>query len=861
MLSLLLIATQAPVQADTPSPAQDVIERTIASMTLEEKAAQLGSSAPALPKADLPAYDYWSEGLHGFARDGIATVFPQAVGLAASWDPALLEQVGTVVSTEARAHYNALPRKADRRRFGGLHIWSPNINIFRDPRWGRGQETYGEDPHLTARLGVAFVRGIQGPDPAHPRAIATPKHFAAHSGPEVGRNSFDADIPLRDMASTYTPAFRAALTEGQALSTMCAYNSLHGTPACASQALLTDKLRNAWGFRGLVVSDCDAVGYITTFHYYTPDLPTAAAAALKAGTDVDCGPSYDALPEAVRKGLVPESLLDTSLRRTFASRAALGIAFRQTSPWDRIKPAQNDSRANRALALEAAEKSLVLLTNRNRLPLKAGTRIAVIGPNADSLDVLEGNYHGTAAAPVTPLEGLRARFGAASVRYAQGSGLAEGVPLPVPETALSADGVQGLRGAYFATADMTGAPLVTRQDRRIDFDWDRAPPAGLKQDVYAVRWTGQLTAPAAGAYRLRLDVPRCFDCDGHDPVKLWVDGKLVIDDDGSDANAETAIDFAGAGPHDIRIDYVHRSADGGIGLRWVAPAEAQRAEALAAARDADVLVVFTGLSPTLEGEALKLEVPGFNGGDRTAIELPAPQRDLLAALATSGKPIVVVQLTGSAIADTWSKANADAVVNAWYPGQAGGTAIARVLAGDVNPAGRLPVTYYAATRDLPPYIDYNMKERTYRFFTGKPLYPFGHGLSYTTFAYAGAATASVAAGQPLRVTVKVANTGPRDGDEVVQAYLVPVAEQPTARTLAQLQRQLVAFRRVGIKAGKTSEVVLDIDPRSLSIVDPLGERAVLPGAYRLFVGGGQPGDAPGVWSDITITGDRVVLPG
>ncbi|PNU02237.1 glycoside hydrolase family 3 protein [Novosphingobium guangzhouense] len=858
MLSLLLIAAQAP-------SADIVIDETIATMTLEEKAQQLGSSAPALSKADLPAYDYWSEGLHGFARDGIATVFPQAIGLAASWDPDLMHRVGEVVSTEARAHFNAVPRKANHSRFAGLHIWSPNVNIFRDPRWGRGQETYGEDPYLTGHLGMAFVKGLQGPDPTHPRVIATPKHFAAHSGPEVGRNSFDADIPARDMVSTYTPAFRMTLTDGGALSTMCAYNSLHGVPACASSALLTDRLRGDWGFKGLVVSDCDAVGYITTFHYYTPDLPSAAAAALKAGTDVDCGPSYSALPEAVKRGLVSESTIDAALRRTFASRAALGIAFGQSSPWDRIKPSQTDTAANRALALTAAERSLVLLSNRDRLPLKSGTRIAVIGPNADTLDVLEANYHGTAAAPVTPLEGLRERFGANMVRYAQGSGLAEGVALPVPETALSSGGRQGLKGEYFRGTAMIGTPLASRQDRKIDFDWDRAPPAGLAQERYAVRWTGQLTPPSVGTYRLRLDVPRCFDCDGHDPVALWIDGKPLIADmtgagESDDSKVEATISFTDTRPHDIRIEYVHQSQDGGIGLRWVAPAAAQQAEALAAARDVDVIIVFTGLSPTLEGEALRLEVPGFNGGDRTAIELPAPQRDLLAALATTGKPVVVVQLTGSAIADTWSKTHADAVLNAWYPGQAGGTAIARVLAGDVNPSGRLPVTFYAATRDLPPYIDYNMKERTYRFFTGTPLYPFGHGLSYARFAYTGAAAASVIAGQPLHVSVKLANTGKRDGDEVVQAYLVPTAPQPKARMLAELQRQLVAFRRVNVKAGKTVDVSFDIDPRSLSTVSPEGERAIVPGTYRLYLGGGQPGDAPGVWADLTITGERQVMP-
>jgi beta-glucosidase len=854
MLPLLLMAADVPTVASR-------IDETIAAMTLEEKAAQLGSSAPELPKVELPAYDYWNEGLHGLARNGIATVFPQAIGLAATWDTALLGKVGDVVSTEARAKYNALPPGADRIRSAGLTIWSPNINIFRDPRWGRGQETYGEDPFLTGSLGVAFVRGIQGPDLAHPKAIATAKHLAVHSGPEVGRDGFDVDVSPRDMAETYTPAFRMALTEGQALSTMCAYNSLHGTPACASTPLLTDTIRRDWGFKGMVVSDCDAVAYIASYHFYRPDLPSAAAAALQAGTDVDCGPSYDALPAAVRQGLLSETMLDHSLRRVFAARAMLGGAFGQKSPWDRIRPSMVDSASHRALALAAAEKSLVLLGNNGRLPLKAGTRIAVIGPNADSLDVLEANYHGTAAAPVTPLEGLRTRFGAANVRYAQGAMLAEGVPVPVPETALSAGGKPGLHGEYFRNTDMSGAPAATRQDRRIDFDWDRAAPAnGMPKQGYAVRWTGRLTPPAAGRYRLRLDVPRCFDCRGHDPVRLWIDGKQVIVDDGADGAVEVSVDLTAA--HDVRIEYVHSGEDGGIGLRWVAPAEAQRSEAVAATRDADVVIAFLGLSPTLEGEALQIEVPGFNGGDRTAIELPEPQRDLLKALAATGKPIVVVQMAGSAVADPWSKQNADAVVAAWYPGQAGGTAIARMLAGDVNPSGRLPVTIYAATRDLPAYIDYNMKNRTYRFFTGTPLYPFGHGLSYTRFAYTavGGLTASVAAGQPLTARVRLANTGKTAGDEVVQAYLVPTAPQLEGRTVPVLQRQLVAFKRMTLRAGRSGEAALTINPRQLSLVGQDGTRAVVPGTYRLFVGGGQPGAAPGVWTDVTITGMRVVLP-
>ncbi|MBW6525684.1 glycoside hydrolase family 3 C-terminal domain-containing protein [Sphingomonas sp. RHCKR7] len=856
MLPLLLIAAQA----DTVAPA---IERAIAAMSLEEKAAQLGNAAPALPAAELPAYDYWSEGLHGLARNGVATVFPQAIGLAASWDVDLLRRVGDVVSTEARAKYNALPRGAARPRFAGLHLWSPNINIFRDPRWGRGQETYGEDPYLTGKLGVAFVRGVQGPDPASPKAIATPKHLAVHSGPEAGRNAFDVDVSPRDLAETYTPAFRLALTEGGALSTMCAYNALHGVPACASSALLNDRVRARWRFGGMIASDCDAVGYIESFHNYRLDLPSAAAAALRAGTDLDCGPSYDALPAAVRQGLVSEAELDTALRRVLGSRAALGIAFGRRSRWDRIRLDQVDTPAHRALALEAAEKSLVLLTNKDRLPLAAGTRLAVVGANADSLDVLEANYHGTAAAPVTPLAGIRARFGAANVRYAQGSVLAEGVAVPVPETALSAGGQAGLRGEYFQGSIARGRRLLTRQDRVIDFDWDRAPPArGLEDRHYAVRWTGQLTPPAAGTYTLRLEVPRCFDCDGHDPVRLWVDGEPVITDRGSDAGVEASVTFADARPRALRVELDHVSADGGIGLRWVAPAAAQLAEAVAAARDADVVVAFAGLSPTLEGEALRLDVPGFVGGDRTKIELPEPQRALLAALAATGKPLVVVQMTGAAIADPWTKATADAAVAAWYPGQAGGTAIARLLAGDIGPSGRLPVTFYAATRDMPAYIDYSMKERTYRFFTGTPLYPFGHGLSYTRFAYAAASPAAmtVAAGNGLSAAVRVTNTGARDGDAVVQAYLAPVAPQPQGRTVPVLQRQLVGFARASLAPGETREVRLTIDPRSLSLVARDGTRAIVPGAYRLFVGGGQPGDAEGAWTELTITGERTVLP-
>ncbi|MCK8456633.1 glycoside hydrolase family 3 protein [Sphingomonas faeni] len=835
-----LLATSALAQTVDPA---------VRSMTLDEKAAQLQSVAPAIPRLNLPAYDYWNEGLHGLARNGVATVFPQAIGLAATWDEALLRRVGDVVSTEARAKSNALPA-GDRARYQGLTIWSPNINIFRDPRWGRGQETYGEDPYLTGRLGVAFIGGLQGPDLAHPKVIATPKHLAAHSGPEAGRDGFDVDISPHDREATFLPAFRMALTEGKALSTMCAYNAIHGVPVCASKPLLTETVRNQWGFKGLIVSDCDAVGNIANYHYYRPDNASGSAAAISAGMDFNCGKTYAALGDAVRRGLVPEATIDASLTRTFAVRRMLGGAFGTTSPWDMIKATEFDTPAHRALALEAARKAMVLVQNNGVLPLKPSAKIAVIGPNADSVDVLEANYHGTAAAPITPLAALRTSF--AGVRYAQGASIAEGVPVPVPDTALA------LRGEYFRGSDFAGTPVV-RADRTIDFDWDRtAPASGIDPAAFSVRWTGTIIAPAAGDYVFRLDVPRCFDCKGHDPSRLWIDDKLVADDDGSGKNVEAAVTLA-AGPHSIRVELAHSGEDQGLRLNWTAPAEAQVAEAVAAAKDADAIVAFVGLSPAVEGEALQIEVAGFSGGDRTDIGLPAAQVRLLEAAKATGKPLVVVLMTGSAVAMTWAKAHADAILVGWYPGQAGGQAIADTLVGKSNPGGRLPVTFYAKTRDLPAFIDYNMRERTYRYFTGTPLWGFGHGLSYTQFAYAAPklARSTIAAGESFTVEVPVRNTGKLAGDEVVQAYLVP--PEPAVKPRFNdpvLQRQLVGFRRATVKPGQTARVAFTIDPRGMSSVDAAGNRSVVPGEYRLHIGGGQPGDGPGVETVFTVTGSK-----
>ncbi|MFV0622501.1 glycoside hydrolase family 3 C-terminal domain-containing protein [Sphingomonas sp. ac-8] len=846
-LPLLLAGAEAPT---------DPVVATVSRMSIEEKAAQLQSSAPADPKAELPAYDWWNEGLHGLARNGVATVFPQAIGMAATWDVQLLHDVGDVVATEARAMYNRKPASADRLIYEGLTIWSPNINIFRDPRWGRGQETYGEDPHLTGKLGVAFIQGLQGPDAAHPKVIGTPKHFAVHSGPEAGRDSFDVDVSPQDLESTYLPAFRMAVTEGKAQSLMCAYNSIHGTPACAMPSLMIDRLRTDWGFTGFTVTDCDAVANIHLFHHYRLDSAAASAAAIKGGTDLNCGTTFAALPEAVERGLVTEAEVDTALVRSLNARRALGIAFGASSPWSRIKPNQLGAPAHGKLALEAARKAIVLLKNdADRLPLKAGSRIAVVGTNADDLGVLQANYHGTAGEPVTPLDGIRAQFGAANVRYSQGSVLADGAPVVVPETALRADGKPGLRAEYFASTTVTGTPVAVRQDRRVDFDYNRAAPLPqLSPQGFAVRWTGQLVPPGAGKYRLAIDTPVCWKyCKSHDSVRLWVDGKPLMA--GEITKGRVEVPFASDGrPVDIRLELDHKGEDEGIRLLWLPPAEPLLAQAVEAAKDADVVVAVLGLSADLEGEALQVSVPGFVGGDRTDIALPLAQQKLLEALRETGKPVVVVLTSGSAVAVDPDMA--DAILAAWYPGQSGGTAIAETLAGLNNPSGRLPVTFYRQTSDLPAFTDYGMKERTYRYFTGEPLWGFGHGLSYTRFGYgAPVAKAGDTAGT-VSVSVQVRNEGKRAGDEVVQAYLVPpAAGKGSGLTTPVLQRQLVAFRRVSLKPGRTETVRFDIDPRSLSTVARDGTRTVQPGAYRLYVGGGQPDDGAGAWTDFTVTGD------
>jgi beta-glucosidase len=837
------------------SPADDPSERAhalVSRMTLAEKISQLQNAAPAIPRLGVPAYDWWNEGLHGLARSGPATVFPQAIGLAASWNPSLMHEVGGVVARQARERYAAIGAGGDHPRYHGLTIWSPNINIFRDPRWGRGQETYGEDPTLTAALARGFIGGLQGKDPAHPTVIATPKHFAVHSGPEPGRHGFNVDPSPHDLEDTYLPAFRAAIVDAHAGSVMCAYNAIGGTPVCALPWLLGERLRRDWHFHGYVVSDCDAIDDMTQFHHYRADNAGSAASALRAGTDLDCGDAYGALGKAVADGEVDVHTIDTAAERLFTARFRLGMF---DPPMAASQPGSIETAMDRQLALRAALQSIVLLKNEHGvLPLKASSRIAVIGPNADSLDVLEANYHGTALSPVTPLRGLTTQWGKAHIQYAQGSMLAPGVPVVVPSTALGndvGDGTAGLQGEYFATHNFKATPVAVRTDAAVDLDVDHAPPvAGLPADGYAVRWSGTLLPPGPGDYTLAVSIDRCYDCQLHDKLRLYVDDKLLAHTEG-DADAATAkLHVADTHARHLRLEWEH-SQDQGIHLKWSAPADAQLAEARRVMDGADAVVAFVGLSPGLEGEELKIDVPGFLGGDRTDLELPAPQQRLLETAAASGKPLVVVLMSGSAVALNWAKAHADAIMVAWYPGEEGGTAIAHALAGLANPAGRLPVTFYRSVSDLPAFTDYAMKGRTYRYFTGEVLYGFGDGLSYTHFAYDPPMLSAtrLQAGQPLQVRVTLRNTGQRDGEEVVQAYLAypDAADAP--------RHALVGFQRVFVKAGKSRVVDLSIDARGLSLVDADGERRVRPGRYRLYVGGSQP--KPGQpSSDFTIKGGK-----
>ena len=822
--------TQAtPPYLDPNQPLDSRLDDLLRRMTLPEKISQMQDVAAPIDRLHVPAYNWWNEGLHGVARAGYATVFPQAIGLAATWDDALMFKVADVISTEARAKYNDAIAHGNRNRYFGLTFWSPNINIFRDPRWGRGQETYGEDPYLTARLGVAFVRGLQGDDPKYFKTISTPKHYAVHSGPEVLRHTFNVPVTAHDLADTYTPAFRAAIVEAHAQSVMCAYNAVLGAPACANDNLL-GKLRQQWGFNGYVVSDCGAIGDIYRGHGYTLTIEQASALAVKAGTDLSCGTEYQYLLGAVHNRMLSEADINQAVRRLMRARFQLGMFDPpEKVPYAKIPISENNSEAHRQLALQAARESIVLLKNANDfLPLSSrDKRIAVIGPDADSLDILLGNYNGTPLHPVTPLAGIRKRFGDANVTYVPGSLLSETSATPVPASAL-----RDVRAEYFANTNLSGTPVLTRNETGLKYDFT-APPKEIASPTgsYSVRWTGQLTPSQTAEYRLGFA--------GRDGMRVYLDGALLVANwERRPARTLTApVQLTAGRSYKIVVEHYQLRDDASAELVWAPPD--LLAAAVQAARAADVVVAFVGISPQLEGEEMTdVSAPGFFGGDRVDLDLPRPQQEMLEKVAATGKPLVVVLLNGSALAVNWAQAHATAILDAWYSGEEGGTAIADVIAGDYNPAGRLPVTFYKSIAQLPPFGSYSMAGRTYRYFRGEPLYRFGDGLSFSRFQYSGLklSSASLTANSPLDVEVTVHNTSQRTGDEVVELYLDRQVSSP-----GMPFRTLQGFKRVHLSGGESQVVSFKLDPRQLSFADEAGNMVEQPGEYTVTVGGSQPG--------------------
>ena len=747
-LTLLVCSGQTADQPPYLDPGLSPEKRAtdlVGRMTLEEKVLQMQNSAPALARLHIPAYDWWNEALHGVARAGRATVFPQAIGLAATFDTDLMHRIADVISTEARAKYNEAIRNDNHGRYYGLTFWSPNINIFRDPRWGRGQETYGEDPYLTGRMAVAFIRGMQGDDPHYFKVIATAKHYAVHSGPEPSRHQFDVKPSERDLTETYLPAFRAAMVEAKADSIMCAYNAVDGVPACANADLLQKYLRGAWKFQGYVVSDCGAISDIYRGHKYKATAAEASAVAVKAGTDLTCGNEYRSLVEAVKSGLITEAEIDRSLERLFVARFKLGMFDPpERVPFSKIPYSVNDSEEHRKVALEAARKAIVLLKNAGDvLPLKSSVhKIAVIGPSADDDVALLGNYNGFSSHHVTPLEGMRKQFeGKTEIRYALGATYTSQTASLLPAGARSAPG-------------------------------------------------GTLRAPVTGEYTFVVPAGR-----GGPIAKLFLDDRELTDLHVKlEAGKSYALRIEGPAP---------RPGFPALQVSWIPPADALLADAVDAAKNADVAVAFVGLNPNLEGEEMRVSIPGFAGGDRTDLKLPESQEKLVEALVGAGKPVVVVLTSGSALAANYAAEHAAAVLELWYGGEEAGTAIAETIAGMNNPAGRLPVTFYKGVEQLPPFDDYSMNGRTYRYFTGDALYGFGYGLTYAKFQYSAARARRT--GNGAQVTARVKNESARDGDEVVQLYL----EGPG--TPGDAIRKLVGFQRVHLRAGESREVTFNVE--------------------------------------------------
>lgn len=803
-------------------------------LTLEEKVALMQNASPAIPRLGIKEYDWWNEALHGVGRAGLATVFPQAIGMGASFNDSLLYEVFDAVSDEARVKSRIFSENGVLKRYQGLTFWTPNVNIFRDPRWGRGQETYGEDPYLTGQLGMAVVRGLQGPeDSKYDKLHACAKHFAVHSGPEWNRHSFDAEnIAPRDLWETYLPAFKDLVQKADVKEVMCAYNRFEGEPCCGSNRLLMQILRDEWGYKGIVVSDCGAISdfYRPETHGTHPDKEHASAGAVLSGTDLECGGEYGSLADAVKAGLIDEKLIDVSLKRLLTARFELGEMDEQPA-WAEIPASTLNSKEHQDLALRMARESLVLLQNKNNiLPLNTGLKVAVMGPNANDSVMQWGNYNGIPGHTVTLLEAVRSKLPEGQVMYEPGCDRTSREALQSLFSECSINGKPGFLAEYWNNRTREGEVVATDQiSTPFHFATTGATTfaSGVEITDFSARYESVFRPSQSG------DVAFRFQLDGE--VTLMVDGEQVAQKVyvKNPTNLYTLQAKAGKEYH-IEILFKQRNERATLDFDLGKQVEINLNLAVEKVKDADVVLFAGGISPSLEGEEMPVEVSGFKGGDRTDIELPAVQRDLLRTLKKAGKKVVFINYSGSAIGLVPESNTCEAILQAWYPGQAGGTAIVDVLFGDYNSAGRLPVTFYKDAGQLPDFEDYSMKGRTYRYMQQQPLYPFGYGLSYTTFIYgeANLGKNTIGKGETAMLTVPVSNVGQRDGDEVVQVYLRSPADKDGPRYT------LRAFKRVHIPAGQTKSVTIPLTHESFEWFDEATNTMhPVAGTYELLYGG------------------------
>ena len=805
--------------------AADLVSR----LSLEQKVALMQNGSPAIPEFGIKAYDWWNEALHGVGRAGLATVFPQAIGMAASFDDALLLDVFTAVSDEARAKSTQYSENGGLRRYQGLTFWTPNVNIFRDPRWGRGQETYGEDPFLTSRMGVSVVNGLQGPaDSKYDKLHACAKHFAVHSGPEWNRHVFNAEnIDARDLRETYLPAFKALVQEADVKEVMCAYNRYEDEPCCGSNRLLQQILRDEWGYKGIVVSDCWAINdFFTQGHHNTePDAKHATSKAVLTGTDLECGSSYAQLVQAVKDGLIKESDIDVAITRLMTARFELGeMDAPNLVEWSKIPYSVVDSKEHRALALKMAQESMVLLKNNGILPLATGKKVVVMGPNANDSVMQWGNYNGTPSRTVTLLEAVKAT--GAQVEYMRGCDYASNsLALISLFSQCKASGQQGFDAKYWNNSRAEGEPDVLRHNAtplRFSTGGATVFAPNVNLENFAAVYTSVFHADEDGQV--------AFYMQNQGQASISVNGRRVATGrNGNEPRKVYTLDAKAGQDYEITINYSCRSGLAALSFDLGYEEEVSVDKTVAACADADVIIFAGGISPSLEGEEMPVSIDGFRGGDRTKIELPTAQTELVKALKAAGRKVVFVNFSGSAMGLTEVEPACDAILQAWYPGEEGGNAIASVLYGTYNPAGRLPVTFYRSTDQLPDFEDYSMKGRTYRYMTEKPLYPFGYGLSYSKFKYRKAKLRKD--GDKVYVSVKVKNKSKLDGQEVVQLYVRRPGDSEGP------SHALRAFKRVSIPARKTVTVEFELTPESFEWFDTNHNvMATMPGQYEILYG-------------------------